>query len=100
MICATALEFLQIIEDEKLLQNVRARGEELRAGLQALRDKFDFIREVRAEGLMVGVQLSVEGAPFVAEAAKRGLLINCTHELHHSPVAAFHRYARASARIP
>ncbi len=80
MICAAALEFLQIIEDEKLLQNVRSRGEELRAGLQALTKKFDFIREVRAEGLMVGVQLAVEGAPFVAEAAKRGLLINCTHD--------------------
>jgi acetylornithine/N-succinyldiaminopimelate aminotransferase len=80
MICAAALEFLQIIEDEKLLQNVRVRGEELRAGLQALARKFDFIREVRAEGLMIGVQLAVEGAPFVAEAAKRGLLINCTHD--------------------
>jgi acetylornithine/succinyldiaminopimelate/putrescine aminotransferase len=80
MICAAALEFLQIIEDEKLLQNVRSRGQELRVGLQALAKKFDFIREVRAEGLMVGVQLAVEGAPFVVEAAKRGLLINCTHD--------------------
>jgi acetylornithine/N-succinyldiaminopimelate aminotransferase len=80
MICAAALEFLQIIEDEKLLQNVRVRSEELRAGLQTLAKKFDFIREVRAEGLMVGVQLAVEGAPFVVEAAKRGLLINCTHD--------------------
>lgn len=80
MICAVALEFLQTIEDEKLLQNVRSRGEELRSGLEALAAKFDFIREVRAEGLMVGVELAVEGAPFVAEAARRGLLINCTHE--------------------
>jgi acetylornithine/N-succinyldiaminopimelate aminotransferase len=80
LICAAALECLQIIEDEKLLENVRGRGEELKAGLQALAAKFDFIREVRAEGLMLGVQLSVEGAPFVAEAAKRGLLINCTHD--------------------
>jgi acetylornithine/N-succinyldiaminopimelate aminotransferase len=80
LICAAALECLQIIEDEKLLENVRSRGEELKAGLQALAAKFDFIREVRAEGLMLGVQLSVEGAPFVAEAAKRGLLINCTHD--------------------
>jgi acetylornithine/N-succinyldiaminopimelate aminotransferase len=80
LICATALEFLQIVEDEKLMDNVRARAEELRASLKALTAKFDFIREVRAEGLMIGVHLSVEGAPFVAEAAKRGLLINCTHE--------------------
>ena len=80
LICAAALECLQIIEDEKLLENVSSRGEELKAGLQDLAAKFDFIREVRAEGLMLGVHLSVEGAPFVAEAAKRGLLINCTHD--------------------
>jgi acetylornithine/N-succinyldiaminopimelate aminotransferase len=80
LICAAALECLQTIEDEKLLENVRSRGEELKAGLHTLAAKFDFIREVRAEGLMLGVHLSVEGAPFVAEAAKRGLLINCTHD--------------------
>jgi len=80
LICAAALECLEIIEDEKLLENVRDRGQELKAGLQALAAKFDFIREVRAEGLMLGVHLSIEGTPFVAEAAKRGLLINCTHD--------------------
>ncbi|MDP9340006.1 MAG: aspartate aminotransferase family protein [Acidobacteriota bacterium] len=80
LICAVALEFLKIIENEKLLENVRNRGEELRTGLQALASKFNFIREVRAEGLMIGVHLSVEGAVLVAEAAKQGLLINCTHE--------------------
>ena len=80
LVCAAALECLEIIEDEKLLENVRNRGEELKIALQALAAKFNFIREVRAEGLMLGVHLSVEGAPFVAEAAKRGLLINCTHD--------------------
>jgi acetylornithine/N-succinyldiaminopimelate aminotransferase len=80
LVCATALEFLRIIEDEKLLENVTTRGAEMRAGLLELARKFDFIREVRAEGLMIGVQLSIEGAPIVAEAARRGLLINCTHE--------------------
>jgi len=69
-----------VIEEGKLLENVRSRGEELRAGLLALAAKFDSIREVRAEGLMIGVHLSVEGAPLVAEAAKQGLMINCTHE--------------------
>jgi acetylornithine aminotransferase/acetylornithine/N-succinyldiaminopimelate aminotransferase len=80
LVCATALEFLNIIEDSELLENVRARGAELREGLAALAGKFDFIREIRGEGLMIGVELSVEGAPFVAEALRQGLLINCTHD--------------------
>jgi acetylornithine aminotransferase/acetylornithine/N-succinyldiaminopimelate aminotransferase len=80
MICAVALEFLNIVEDEKLLGNIRSRGDELRAGLEKLKSKFDFIKEVRGEGCMFGVELFVEGGPFVAEALKRGLLINCTHD--------------------
>jgi len=78
--CAAALEFLSIVEEEKLLQNIRARGAELCEGLKKLALQFDFIREIRAEGLMIGIELSIEGAPFVAEAMERGLLINCTHD--------------------
>ncbi|HXE33635.1 MAG TPA: aspartate aminotransferase family protein [Verrucomicrobiae bacterium] len=78
--CATSLEFLNIVEDEKLLENIRARGAELREGLSGLAAKFPFIREIRGEGLMTGVELSIDGAPFVAEALQRGLLINCTHD--------------------
>ena len=78
--CATALEFLNVIEEEHLLENIRARGAELREGLAALAAKFPFIREIRGEGLMIGIELSIEGAPFVSQAMLRGLLINCTHD--------------------
>ncbi|HXW56812.1 MAG TPA: aspartate aminotransferase family protein [Candidatus Cybelea sp.] len=80
LICRTALEFLKILEEEKLLENVRARGAQLRAGLEQLAARFDFIREIRGEGLMIGIDLSVDGPPFVTEALARGLLINATHE--------------------
>ena len=80
MICAVALEFLNIVEDQKLLENIRARGAELRAGLEKLKGKFDFIKEIRGEGCMFGVELSIEGGAFVAGALKRGLLMNCTHD--------------------
>jgi acetylornithine/N-succinyldiaminopimelate aminotransferase len=80
LVCATALEALRIIEDDRLLENVRARGAEIRHGLTALSRKFDFLREIRGEGLMIGIELRIEGAPFVAEAMRRGLLINCTHD--------------------
>lgn len=78
--CAVALEFLKIVEDEKLLKNIAARAAEMREGLTRLAGKLGFIREIRGEGLMIGVELSIEGAPFVAEAMERGLLINCTHD--------------------
>jgi acetylornithine/N-succinyldiaminopimelate aminotransferase len=78
--CATALEFLNIVEDENLLENIRARAAELREGLSSLAAKFGFIREIRGEGLMIGIELSIDGAPFVQQAMHRGLLINCTHD--------------------
>jgi len=78
--CATGLAFLETVERKHLLANVSARGAELKAGLNKLAAKFDFIREVRGEGLMLGVDLDVEGAPYVAEALKQGLLMNCTHD--------------------
>jgi acetylornithine/succinyldiaminopimelate/putrescine aminotransferase len=74
-----ALEFLTIVEEEDLLENVRARGAQLRSGLSRLGAHFDFIRELRGEGLMIGMDLAVEGQPYVNTALRQGLLINCTH---------------------
>jgi acetylornithine aminotransferase/acetylornithine/N-succinyldiaminopimelate aminotransferase len=78
--CAVALEFLRTVEEDGLLKNVRQRGAQIRAGLEALKSRFGFVREIRGEGLILGLELSVEGAPFVAEALDRGLVINCTHD--------------------
>ena len=80
LICAVALEFLNIIEDANLLANIRERGAELRQGIEKLAAKFDFIREVRGEGLIIGIDLSIDGAAIVTQALRGGLLINCTHE--------------------
>jgi acetylornithine/N-succinyldiaminopimelate aminotransferase len=80
LVCAAALEFLSVVEEKDLLANVRERGAELRAGLEKFAARFDFIREVRGEGLILGVDLSIEGAPLVKDALRRGLVINCTHE--------------------
>jgi acetylornithine aminotransferase/acetylornithine/N-succinyldiaminopimelate aminotransferase len=80
LVCATAIEFLTIVEEQDLLKNVRERGAELRAGLETLATRFDFIREVRGEGLMLGVDLTIDGSPIIQDALRRGLLINCTHD--------------------
>jgi acetylornithine/N-succinyldiaminopimelate aminotransferase len=80
LVCATALEFLKILDETKVLANIRERGAEMRQGLEALAQKCDFVREVRGEGLILGVELSMEGTALVAAALERGLLINCTHD--------------------
>jgi acetylornithine/N-succinyldiaminopimelate aminotransferase len=80
LVCAAALEVLNVIEKKNLLEKIRERGTQLRTGLEKLAARFDFIREVRGEGLMVGVDLSIDGGPIVTEALQQGLIINCTHE--------------------
>jgi acetylornithine/N-succinyldiaminopimelate aminotransferase len=78
--CATALEFMAIVEEENLLEKVRQRGARIRQGLEALAAKAGFVREVRGEGLMLGMELEIDGGPYVDRARERGLLINCTHK--------------------
>lgn len=80
LISAVALELLAVFEDQDLIENARVRGAELSEGIKLLMTRFDFIRDVRGEGLIVGVDLAFKGAPFVEEAFREGLLINCTHE--------------------
>lgn len=80
LVCAAALELLRTVEEQKLMQNVRARGAEIREGLEKMQRRFDFIREIRGEGLMLGADLAIEGGPIVEEALRQGLIINCTHE--------------------
>ena len=80
LVCAAALEFLRTVEQQELMRNVRERGAEIRKGLEKLQRRFDFIREIRGEGLMLGADLTIEGGPIVEEALRQGLIINCTHE--------------------
>lgn len=80
LVCAVALEFLSTVEEEDLLENVRERGAELRASLERLAARFDFVREVRGEGLMLGMELAVDGKPYVKQALQRSLVINCAHD--------------------
>jgi len=73
--CTAALTVLEVLEEESLLENVNARGEQLMQGLKALQSRFPLIREVRGQGLLIGAELSVESAPFIADARERGLLV-------------------------
>lgn len=55
--CAAALEVQRVIAEDNLLDNVRARGEQLRAALRARYGAHPHVGDVRGRGLFVGVEL-------------------------------------------
>ncbi|WP_027782759.1 MULTISPECIES: aspartate aminotransferase family protein [Burkholderia] len=55
--CAAALEVQRVIADEKLLDNVKTRGEQLRASLREHYGAHPHVGDVRGRGLFVGVEL-------------------------------------------
>ena len=55
--CAAALEVQRVIADECLLDNVRARGKQLRSLLDERWKQHPFIGDVRGRGLFVGIEL-------------------------------------------
>lgn len=80
VICKAALAVLASIQKEKLLTNAQKMSEYLFSKLNALKNKYTLIKEVRGIGLMVGVELNIQGKQIVEKCIEKGLLINCTHD--------------------
>jgi 4-aminobutyrate aminotransferase-like enzyme len=86
--CAVALAVLEVIRNEKLLENARRTGEYLKSGLATLAKRCSAIAEVRGAGLFVGVELhanpasgltgSAEARRVVNAMCRRGVLIGST----------------------
>ncbi len=55
--CAAALEVQRVIEEDKLLENVTARGEQLRSALRERLGAHPHVGDIRGRGLFVGVEL-------------------------------------------
>ena len=77
--CRVALEYLAIVEEEKLLENVVRIGSYLQGQLQNLVGE-NGVREVRGRGLIQGVQLDRPARPIVEQALAEGVLFNSTQE--------------------
>jgi len=73
---AATAAVLETIQKEGILDNVKARGEQLVAGLRRLHDKHGVVEEIRALGLWSGVDLTIDAGPLVEACMNRGLLIN------------------------
>lgn len=78
--CAVALTVCQTLEQENLLANVTARGEQLRTGLQAIAQQYpQHFAEVRGWGLINGLviqpEIELTASDIVKSAIAAGLLL-------------------------
>src|SRR3979490_487745 len=78
--CRVALEFLAIIEEEKLLENVNKVGAYLQQELKGLVEKRAAAQEVRGRGFIQGIQLDVPARPIVDVALEQGVLFSGTQD--------------------
>jgi len=78
--CRVALEYLAVLEEENLLEQVRRVGAYFTSKLQELVAKFDIATEARGVGAIQALQLTVSGKPVLEGALADGLLINVTQD--------------------
>lgn len=78
--CVAALTTLQVMEDDKLLENATAIGAFIRADLIHRLDGLAGVREVRGQGLMIGIELDRPCGDLVKQALEQKMLINVTND--------------------
>jgi acetylornithine/N-succinyldiaminopimelate aminotransferase len=78
--CRVALEYLAILEDQQLLENVSRVGEYLHQELSALVASFDIAVEARGRGCIQALELSVPARALVEQGLERGVLLNVTQD--------------------
>ena len=101
MVLAAVGAVLEVIKNERVMDNVRARGAELKSGLEALADRHACVSQARCIGLMGMLDLhdgegrllaNLEGNPAAMKYLKADLL--------DAGVYAFQRWSHLSAFPP
>lgn len=78
--CRVGLEYLAIVEEEKLLENVARVGAYLTQQLQMLVDKYAATQGVRGRGFIQGLVLDIPARPLVEQGLTEGVLFNATQD--------------------
>ncbi|OHW62535.1 acetylornithine aminotransferase [Andreesenia angusta] len=74
--CSAALTVLDELLENGLMENVKVLGERLKKGLEALKEKYSVVEDVRGMGLMQGIAVKPELVKgIVASAIENGLLL-------------------------
>ncbi|KNC80534.1 hypothetical protein SARC_07106 [Sphaeroforma arctica JP610] len=77
--CAAAKATLEVFREEKLLENVNARGEQMRTALRKMQEKYP-IHDVRGLGLMIGLEFNKDvpantAKQVTVECLNRGMML-------------------------
>ena len=70
--CAAALASLEVIENERLIENAETLGKYLKEKLSRIESKK--IRDVRGLGLMIGIELKEKAGPYVQMLMDKGVI--------------------------
>jgi len=77
---SAALATLEILMEEKIIDNCKEQGAYLLEKLRELKSRFpSLIKDVRGKGLIAALELTVDGDDIVHHCLEKGLLINCTN---------------------
>ncbi len=74
--CRLGLEFLDVVEDEGLLERVRDTGGYLVEQLRGMAAEWEIGVEARGRGLLLGMEITEPGRPIVEAALAQGLMLN------------------------
>ncbi|TCS73818.1 acetylornithine aminotransferase [Sulfuritortus calidifontis] len=78
--CVAALTTLQVMAEERLLENAADVGAYIRADLAQRLQGVNGVREIRGQGLLIGIELDRPCGDLVAQALEQKLLINVTSD--------------------
>ena len=82
LVASAALEVVKIISNPDFLEECRKKGEYFKDKLNTLKDKYNFIKDVRGMGLLIGVELgskngqAVDANVIVQKCMDKGFIIN------------------------
>ncbi len=77
LVCSVGVAVLNTLLKKGVLKNCVKMGKIFLKGLQSLKGRFHFIREIRGKGLILGMEVERDGGKIVAECLQGGLLITC-----------------------
>ena len=80
LVTAVSKAVVTSLLEDGWIDHCRVVGDYFKGRLEVLAKKYDFIKEVRGQGLILGVEMMRPGAEVVKAMMGKGFLINCTQE--------------------